>query len=356
MKLISMAALVLLCAFKVVAQDSASVLSGFLESAAFGRPFLAEMHSTLPKIEIGYSKSYSEFNLLEESKKFNRPLVELHLGIDAPLYAYRWGHAGNGHRWGIAVSLPVSVHVLEDMWDPVTAPVINTDYRFGSPRIRAIRYFDGLRFLKNVSLSWLPAFHECTHLGDEITIYRKEENFPITRINVSYEFSEMHLTLNDPDTSRETLHSLRLGGLYRISNRGLGWYSVRQDAELTEPVELATSKYRYELYAQYQLQRSTGILASKRFVNVASLEARYRLRYGIPMYRRVDNAWETTEVNERMTWNVNFYFGWRFYPKSTANHSLSLLFHAYRGINPFGQLRNYPGYPFFGASLVYEHF
>lgn len=337
-------------------QDSLSAFSGFFESAAFGRPFLSEMHSTLPKIEVGYSKSYSEFNLLEESKKFNRPLVELHLGIDAPLYAYRWGKLGNGYRWGIAVSLPVSVHVLEDMWDPVTAPVINTDYRFGSPRVRAIRYIEGFRFLKNISLSWLPAFHECTHLGDEITIYRKEENFPITRINVSYEYTEFQLTVNDPDTSRETLHSLRLGGLYRISNRGLGWYSVRQDAELTEPVQLAESKYNYECYALYQLQRSTGFLASKRFVNVASIEARYRLRYGIPMFRKLDDKWETTEVNERMTWNANFYFGWKFYPKTTVNHSLSVLFHAYRGINPFGQLRNYPGYPFFGASLIYEHF
>lgn len=335
-------------------QPKPTLLEGLFESAYFGKPFVSEIHSTISKIEVGYSKSYSEFNLLEESQKFERPVVEMHLGMDAPLFAYQWGTAGNSYKWGVAMSLPLSVHVLEDMWDPVTAPVINTDYRFGSPRIRAIRNFDGNRFFKNVSVSWLPIFHECTHLGDEITIYRKDENFPITRINVSYEYTELQLTLNDPDKSRETRHSFRIGGMYRISNRGLGWYSVRPDAEATQTVDLLPSNYRLEYYGQYQFQRSSGFLASKRIMNILSFEARNRLRYGIPMFRKVNDVWETTEVKERLQWNFNLYFGWKFYPKSNLDHSLSFLLHAYKGINPYGQLRNYPGYPFFGFSIAYE--
>lgn len=38
---------------------------------------------------------------------------------------------------------------------------------------------------------------------NEIVIYRKDENFPIARINVSYEYTEFQVTLNDPDGSRE---------------------------------------------------------------------------------------------------------------------------------------------------------
>lgn len=337
------------------AQDSLpTITNGFMESAYFGKPFISEIHSTLTRIEAGYSKSFSEYNLLEQSSKFQRPFVELHLGIDAPLFAYKFGTAGESYKYGLAVSLPMSIHVLEDMWEPVTAAVINTDYRFGSPRIRIIRNFNEYKFIKNVSLSWLPIFHECTHLGDEIVIYRKDEKFPITRINVSYEYTELQLTLNDPDNSRENNHSFRLGGFYKISNRGLGWYSVRQDAELTQPIELKSSDYNYEIYLQYQYQRSSGFLASKQFMNVLSLEARDRLRYGIPMFKKVDTVWVTTDVKEKMQWNFNIYFGWRFYPKSNSNHSLGLLFHAYKGITPYGQLRNYPGYTFFGLSLIYE--
>ena len=327
---------------------------GFFESAAFAKPFVSEMHSTVSKAEFGYNRSYSEFDLLEEGSKFDRPMVEMHAGFEVPLYAIKFGKTEQTDKWGIAVSVPVSVHVLEDMWGPETAPVINTDYRFGSFRIRGIRYFSGNGFIKNISFSWLPIFHECTHLGDEITIYRKDENFPITRINVSYEYTEFQATINDPDKIRDNLHTLRFGLLYRISNRGLGWYSVRKDAELTTDLEIPTSNYRAEYYAEYQFQRTRGFLASKRFVNVLSFEVRNRLRYGYPLYKNVDGVWETTEVKEKMQFNFNLYLGYKFYPRSNSEHSVGLYFHGYRGLNPYGQLRNYPGYPFFGLSITYE--
>jgi len=346
----------LLSSFISYSQDSIRpVWDGFFEKAGYSKPFISEIHSTVSKIEVGYNKSYSEYNLLEQNSKFDRPMVEMHIGFDIPLYAITLGTVGNNKpKWGLAISLPLSVHVLEDMWDPVTAPVINTDYRFGSARIRAIRYFPGTGFLKNISFSWLPIFHECTHLGDEITIYRMDENFPITRINVSYEYTEFQVTLNDPDASRETRHSFRLGGLYRISNRGLGWFSARKDAELTTDLVIPESKYRAEYYAEYQFQRASGFLASKRFVNLISFEVRNRLRYGYPLFKKVDNVWETTEVKEKMQPNFNLYLGYKFYPRSANSQSIGLFFHGYRGLNPYGQLRNYPGYPFFGLALTYE--
>jgi hypothetical protein len=166
--------------------------AGLLETAAFARPFVAEIHSPQLKVELGYSKSYSEFNLTEETEKFDRPIVEAHIGAVLPLYARRWG------EWSFGAMLPISVHVLEDMFDPVTAPVINTDYRFGGPRFAVMRQLSDTGFVRNFSVSWLPWFHECTHLGDEITLYRKDADLPITRINVSYEFTDLQLTLNDP--------------------------------------------------------------------------------------------------------------------------------------------------------------
>jgi hypothetical protein len=347
--------IILLSSFSAYSQDTIRpAWDGFLESAGYARPFISEMHSTVSKVELGYNKSYAEFNLLEQKSSFDRPMVELHVGFDAPIYAISFGTIGNKPKWGLAVSLPLSVHVLEDMFDPVTAPVINTDYRFGSARIRAIRNFSGNDFIKNISFSWLPIFHECTHLGDEIIIYRMNDTFPITRINVSYEYTEFQITINDPDADRETRHSFRLGGLYRISSRGLGWFSVRKGVETLSDLNIPASNYRAEYYAEYQYQRTRGFLASKRFVNLISFEVRNRLRYGYPLYKKVDNVWETTEIKEKMQLNFNLYLGYKFYPRSNNTHSIGLFLHGYRGLNPYGQLRNYPGYPFFGLSLTYE--
>ena len=71
------------------------VWDGFLESAGYARPFISEMHSTISKVELGYNKSYSEFNLLEQNSRFDRPMVEMHVGFDAPLYAISLGYIGN---------------------------------------------------------------------------------------------------------------------------------------------------------------------------------------------------------------------------------------------------------------------
>jgi len=327
---------------------------GFILRSPYSNPFLSEMHSTLCKVELGYNKSYSEFDLLEEKTKFDRPMVELHVGFEAPIYAFGYGTKGSNRKWGFGLRLPLSVHVLEDMWGPETAPVINTDYRFGGPRMVAIRAISENRFIKNISFSWLTLFHECTHLGDEIVIYRMDENFPITRINVSYEFSEFQFTLNDPIKSDINYHSFRLGFLYRISNRGLGWFSVRKDVELTQELNIPATKFRSEYYAEYQFQRAKGFMANKRFVNVLSFEARNRVRYGYPIFKKVNGVWETKEIKEAMQLNFNFYFGYRFHPRLESCQSIGLFFHAYRGLNPYGQLRNYPSYPFLGLSLTYE--
>jgi hypothetical protein len=328
--------------------------AGLLETAAFARPFVAEIHSPQLKVELGYSKSYSEFNLTEETEKFDRPIVEAHIGAVLPLYARRWG------EWSFGAMLPISVHVLEDMFDPVTAPVINTDYRFGGPRFAVMRHLSDTGFVRNFSVSWLPRFHECTHLGDEITLYRKDADLPITRINVSYGFTDLQLTLNDPAGLTDTVHSFRGGLSVRLSDRELGWFGVRESVEIDDETHLEHSDERLEYYLQYQFQRADGPLASPRALNVVSLEARRRLRYGYPIYKYDDatDTWETTPVRESMTMTFNVYAGWKFRPASAERpddlRALGLYFHFYRGINPYGQLRNYPGYPFFGVSLTYD--
>jgi hypothetical protein len=340
------------------AAGATDILDGFLESPEYGKPFLTEMHSTLIKIELGWSKSYDEFTLKHTDEKFNRPVVEAHLGVQIPLYSIHWGKEGNKPAWGIGLTLPVSIHVLEDMFEDITAPVINTDYRFGAPRIMVMRNLSDTGFIRNISASWLPIFHECTHLGDEITIDRRDSKIPITRINVSYEYTEFQITLNDPADIRDNLHSFRFGLLCRLSDRGYGWFGARPGPERDPDVYIAKSERRVEYYFEYQFQRSEGFLANKRAVNVFSFEARNRVRYGYPIYKMENDVWVAKDIKENSMWTINLYLGYKFYSKSAIDNNrpdaLGVYFHFYRGLNPYGQLRNYPGYPFFGVSLVYD--
>lgn len=336
-------------------QDSIRTFwDGITQKSPYSKPFQSEMHSTMNKIEWGYNKSYSEFDLLEQKSTFVRPMVEVHLGFEVPIVAYGYGTKASTSKWGFGMRLPVSVHVLEDMWGPETAPVIDTDYRFGGPRVVGIRHVSDDGFVKNISFSWQTLLHECTHLGDEIAIYRMNENFPIKRINVSYEFTEFQLTLNDPEMIKDNNHAFRLGYIYRLSNRGLGWFSVREGIETNPGVVIAPSAYRAEYYAEYQMQRTKGFLASKRCVNVLSFDARERLHYGYPIYQLTDGVMTEKVMKENRELCLNLYLGYKFYPKVNDGQSVGLFFHAYKGLNPYGQLRNYPSYPFFGASLTYE--
>lgn len=333
---------------------SEKILNGLLNSSLYERPFVSEFHSSISKVELGYNKSYAEYNLNSETEKFDRPMIELHLGFEAPLFSYDIFDDKNKKSWSIGATLPISVHVLEDIFEPVTAAVINTDFRFGSPRIKAIKYLNDEGFLKNISFSWIPMFHECTHLGDEIIIYRKDVDFPITRINVSYEYTEFHLTLNDVADSKKNEHTLRFGLLYRLSDRGYGYFDIQKQAiDIDTVTYVKHSEFRFEYFAAYQYQRTEGFLASERFRNILSAEFRSRVRYAYPIYKMDKGVWQPTEVKEGYIGNINLYFGWKFYAKSD-NQSLGFYFHYFRGLNPYGQLRNYAGYNFFGLSLTYE--
>lgn len=345
--------------------NKTTIWDGFFKSVTYSRPFISEIHSYSVKTDLGYSQVLNEYNmsvdyLLDKNRTF-KLFVETHIGVDIPLYATEFYDNKNTPDWLISSSIPMSMHVFEDMFDNVTAPVINTDYRFGSPAIKAIKYLNKEEtnsYIDNISLTWLPIHHECTHLGDEITIFRKDNLFPITRINVSYEYTQLQITLNDPEAKRENVHSLKFGGLLRISDRGLGWYSIRAEEGYTiESLELKESENRFEYWVQYNMQRTEGFLASSRVMNVFSIEVRNRVKYGIPTFKWLPdtNTWETKFQDESRQWSVNAYLGYKFYPKSEEDsYGIGLYLHGYIGINPYGQLRNLNGYKYLGISLTYE--
>jgi len=334
---------------------SNSFWDGFFKETNYGKPFVSEIHSTANKLEMGYDMSYDEYNIQEEAKKFDRPVVIVDLGVDIPLYAMSFGKKFNGkNKWGWSLSLPVSIHLLEDMFESVTAPLINTDFNFGAPQFNLIRRFNGNGFIKNISLSWLPFFHQCTHLGDEIIIYRTQVKLPIIRVNISYYYTDLKLTINDPDGSRNNLNSLKLGFYYRLSDNGYGWFSIEQGVETTENINIKHSEYRTEYYLNYRNQRSTGFLASKKVLNIFSFEAKRRVRLNYPSFKGSGTDWIEKQVEEGHIWSFNLYFGWKFFMTENSNRSVGMFLRLYKGLNPFGQMRNNPNYKFIGLAFTYD--
>ncbi|MFK5854593.1 MAG: hypothetical protein QM503_00590, partial [Bacteroidota bacterium] len=292
-------ALVTLNISSIAQNDTTKFTDGFLRKFNFSRPFVAEVHSTINKIEVGYHRDFGPYNLSDKFAMYKRPMVEIHLGFDIPLYSFDIGNLNNNTpKWSFGLSLPVSIHVLEDMWEPITAAVIDVDYRFGSPRLSAITFFEDVGFYKNLSFSWLPIFHECTHLGDELVLAIDAKDYPLRRVNVSYEYTEFQITLNDPNGTMKTNHAFRIGARYRISDRGYGWFGVESFAVDTTIVEFEHSTHRFEWSVEYQLQRSHGFLAGKRIMNIFSLDVSSRVKFGIPVYQKVNDEWVAKDKQE----------------------------------------------------------
>lgn len=335
--------------------DSSKFTDGFFKEINYSQPFISEIHSTINKAEIGYHKDYGPYNLEDKFSFFQRPMVEIHLGFDAPLYNFDVGKLqDNSPKWSFGLSIPISIHVLEDMWEPITAAVIDVDYRFGSPKLSTIHFFENPGFVKNLSFSWLPIFHECTHLGDELVLTLKAKGYPISRVNVSYEYSMIQLTLNDPNGTMETNHSFRIGMLYRISNRGFGWFGTESFAVDTSKVSFTQSTHRLEWNIEYQIQRTHGFLAGKRIMNIFSLDISNRVKLGIPVFYKENNQWIEKDKTEQNIYTLNAYFGWNFFGKNKTSHPIGLYFHIYKGINYWGQLRNQGNYGFIGIALTYQ--
>ena len=96
------------------------------------------------------------------------------------------------------------------MFEEKTAPVINTDYWFGT-EIKIIKRLPENRYIKNIGFNMLPLFHESTHLGDEFSLHGYYEIPDFKRVNISYEAWKFSVILNDPDTLSGNVLSVKAG-------------------------------------------------------------------------------------------------------------------------------------------------
>ncbi|MEG1615846.1 MAG: DUF1207 domain-containing protein [Bacteroidales bacterium] len=321
---------------------------GWIVPLWYGKPLVSEIESPMIKVSEGYGRAREEYISMEDNKNLYAPFLNVSLGTLIPI----WSGKIND-EWNIGVDLPISFHLWLDLKSQ-SAPVLNTDYRFAVGQVKALRTFPNNGFLKNISFRFAPYNHESTHIGDELTIRRKNEGFPLTRVNVSYEYSELAVCINDPNATRKNNHALKAGLMVRIPN-GKSWFKIYPN-EGDTTLNYAM-KNLSEFYFEYEFQRTTGWLTSKNVSNVLSLEVRNRARYHYPEVKWDDETqgWYTTRSKHTRSWNYNLYFGWKIRPKFTwYTNSVGFYLNAYYGIVPYGQFRNTPGYSYLGFCIVVE--
>jgi hypothetical protein len=252
------------------------------------------------------------------------------LGIDLPLLLvekpkYKW-----------AMSAPVSIHMVWAPFEPNTSPIINNDYRFGLS-FTGITYLNN-DYVKNMSFKLTPFAHESTHLGDELTMYGIEHIDNFFRVNVSYEYYELGLTLNDPDTLSGNLLSFKAGFMGLIRPH-VGYYTYTP-SEIGDTV-LYPSKRWAEFYFELNYRKTEGVMTSETWHPSFSFELRNRVKY----------EYGNPEKAERV-WCFNGYVGYDYIPRKSGNiKSVGHYLRYYSGLNPHGQFRN-GSYRFIGYSIV----
>lgn len=303
----------------------------FFEESSILDPFLSEIRSTVIKTEFAYINKLD--NNYYVSDYTERPFIETHLGVELPVLNY----VNHQKKVKFNLSGEIGNILLIDMFEEITAPVINTDYFFGL-KTGVLKYTDN-RIIKNFGLKIVPIFHESTHIGDEFSLHGFNNIPEFKRVNISYEAWEIAGIINDPDTLKSNLFSLK-AGIQDLWNRNKGYYST--DTLETKGVIVPANEKSIEYYFQFNLQRTKGFLCSDRWMQVLSLEARNRVKFSYDY-----------NIPEERKWNYNLYFGWKYITKIT-NKNIGFFVRYYNGIIPNGQFRNTGGYNFLALSIIYN--
>ncbi|MBP1629706.1 MAG: hypothetical protein H6Q15_599 [Bacteroidetes bacterium] len=336
-------------------EGNSSFKEGISRTCTWNKYFWADINSTISRGEIALATNYAkEYDWANKGTK-NRLYVFSNLGVDFPVWAGNF----NSGRNGFSVTVPFLIDVWLDMFERTTAPIINTQYRFGLPEFGFIHRFENKKLLgiRNYSLRLSPMKHECTHIGDELALKRIQDGLSIIRVNVSYNFYELMFTLNDHDGTNNSNLSARFGALM-IQKFTKGWYNI-----LSTPngdIKLLNSKESpFEFY--FQLEYQTNTSKNSNLQGVFSFECRSRVNYLFNDYIKKMEYYEPIRedgifnFNEMNWFNLNFFAGFRYNnPRLMKLHRLGFGLRYYHGIIPYGQFRNLMDFNQLGFSILFE--
>lgn len=319
------------------AQSDSLPRSGFFCYAPYGRSLLADVHPNFARIDIAGFCNHTAYDYSQSNKPWRMSVFGV-MGMEAPI----WRGEFQQNRFGVSFSITASSTIWLDILEPTTAPVVNTDYRFGMPTTTFIHRLNK-GFLRNYSIAFSPYKHESTHIGDELQIQHMEQGYKLRRVNVSYNYAELAFTVNEPEDSRASCHTFRLSAavLYNLSRRG---YNVTPADGPDQLLSHPTAPVEVWLQYQYQTKATQGGLQG-----IASVEIRNRALYGYT-YNGIGLQ------EERRIFTYNAFIGLRYntpgYEGYFSRFALGL--RGYYGNCPYGQFRNLPNFAQVGISLIFQ--
>lgn len=329
--------MLLLTAFSLHITAQELPRKGFFCYAPYGRSLLADVHPNFARIDIAGFSNHTAYDYSQSNKPWRMSVFGV-MGMEAPI----WRGEFQQNRFGVSFSITASSTIWLDIQEPTTAPVVNTDYRFGMPTTTFIHRLNK-GFLRNYSIAFSPYKHESTHIGDELQIQHMEQGYTLRRVNVSYNYAELAFTVNEPEDSWASCHTFRLSAavLYNLSRRG---YNVTPADGPDQLLSQPTAPVEVWLQYQYQTKATQGGLQG-----IVSAEIRNRALYGYTY-----NGEGTQD--ERRIFTYNLFAGLRI---NAPNYSgvfsrFAVGVRAYHGNCPYGQFRNLPKYTQIGLSLIFQ--
>ncbi len=303
-------------------------------ASQFEKSYISEMYSPLSRLEIAtinrLHPTYYKEN--PETRAFN----EVQTGLQIPVFQYFQNRPSGDLKIGF--SIPISALLLIDMFESVTAPLINNDYRFGG-KITALYspYSMQDHFIKNFCLTIVPLFHESSHIGDEYALHGYNTLPGFKRINLSYEAWQLFFGINRPDSLAGPLLSAEIG-YQRLMPYKEGYYNA--DSLEVKGIDILPSQNRDLWLMRMNYQQPVRSVRESGGQIVVSAETRRETKMGyIP------------ENPERIVWSFNSYAGYRI-PKKNSRHNIGIYFRHYRGLVPYGQLRDKANFRLNAISLV----
>ncbi len=297
---------------------------------------IAEMHSPSNKLELVKLNKLHPFYYKNDATE--RLFIEAQMGFQFPFLTVM----KQLERGQIETSIcaPVSILTLVDMFENETAPVINNDYRFGAKILFLFSPENSNdAFVKNYHMTLVPVFHESTHIGDEFALHGYNQIPDFARINVSYEAWQIMVGINRPQ--RDQKNNLSAGiGYERLMPYKDGYYNI--DSMEVKGAEITPSDGRDLWFARAEYFYSLRFKNKSTTDLVASTEVRREIKFGY-----------TPDEPEKRVWSVNFYLGCRF-PVKNTKRNIGIYYRHYRGIVPYGQLRNNDNFVLHGLSVVFD--
>ncbi len=331
------------CARALAAGGAAEL--GFFSYAPYGHSLYADTHPNFVRLDVALCANNEAYDFGRTSEGYRWTTLG-DFGVNLPLWH---GDLREG-RFGFNVTWAMSAQLWLDILEPVTSPVINTDYRIGIPTVTFLHRLDR-GFARNYSVAWSPFKHESTHIGDELQIQRVKEGYALNRVNVSYNYTELSVTLNEPEDRTRRTHTFRAGVMLLLVP-GKGWYSVKEEAGDGDASLAHPRVSPWEAYLQYQFQTNTHPSGIQ---GVVSAEIRDRAVYGYDLTLR-EGEEETSPVSDsrRLTFNLFAGVGYNlpgydgYFSRFTAG------VRAYRGNCPYGQFRGIDRYSQIGLCLIFQ--